>query len=176
MPDTRSFGATVNRVGITDPNYPTGLSRGPAVTAVTGSIGPTETDRPPSMTFFESLNKPDWIPPDWAFPAAWFSLWLLQAIALVILLGRQRPETTTAVVLLIAQFVFAVAWQAAVFGPGRLTLAAWWLVGVLVLVVAATIAAGRVSTLAGALIAPTIVWVSVATALGFSLLRLNPGA
>jgi len=128
------------------------------------------------VTFFESLNKPSWIPPDWAFPAAWFTLWLLQAIALMVLLTSERSGRGTAIALLVAQFVVAVAWQAVVFGPGRLTLAAWWLVAALVLVVLAVGAAWRVSAAAGLLIAPTVVWVSVATALGFALLRLNPGA
>ncbi len=128
------------------------------------------------MTFFESLTKPAWIPPDWAFPVAWFTLWALQAAALLLLLASDRAGRGAAIGLLTAQFVVAVLWQAVVFGPGRLSLAAWWLVAVLVLVVAATIAAWRVSAQAGALVAPTIIWVSVATALGFSLLRLNPGA
>ncbi len=128
------------------------------------------------MTFFESLAKPSWIPPDWAFPAAWFTLWLLQAIAVLIVLTSEREGKGLALGLLAAQFVIAVAWEVFVFGPGRLALAAWWLVGVLVLVVLAVIAAWRVERLAGLLVAPTIVWVSVATALGFSLLRLNPGA
>lgn len=128
------------------------------------------------MTFFESLVKPSWIPPDWAFPAAWFTLWALQAIAALVLVSSEREGKSLALGLLAAQFVIAVAWEVFVFGPGRLALAAWWLVGVLVLVVLAVIAAWRVQRLAGLLIAPTIVWVSVATALGFSLLRLNPGA
>ena len=128
------------------------------------------------MTFFESLNKPPWIPPDWAFPAAWFTLWALQAVALIVLLTSERAGQPVAIGLLAAQFVFAVAWQAAVFGPGRLALAAWWLVGVLALVVLAVIAAWRVERLAGILISPTIAWMVVATTLGFALLRLNPGA
>lgn len=128
------------------------------------------------VTFFESLAKPTWIPPDWAFPAAWFTLWALQAVALVILVGSDRDGRAAALGALAAQFVTAVAWQSVVFGPGRLTLAAWWLVGVLLLVVAAVVLAWRVDWRAGALIAPTIVWMSVATTLGFSLLRLNPNA
>jgi len=128
------------------------------------------------MTFFESLVKPAWIPPDWAFPAAWFSLWTLQFVALGVLVLAE-PATAmrrAAVLLLLAQFTTAVAWQAVIFGPGRLTLAAWWLVGVLALVIAATVAAWLVRPIAGALIAPTIVWMAVATTLGFALLRLNP--
>ena len=129
-----------------------------------------------TVTFFESLAKPSWIPPDWAFPTAWFTLWVLQAIALLVLITSERDGRSLAMGLLAAQFVVAVAWEVFVFGPGRLALAAWWLVATLVLVVLAVIAAWRVERLAGLLVAPTIVWVSIATALGFSLLRLNPGA
>jgi len=128
------------------------------------------------MTFFETLAKPDWIPPDWAFPAAWFTLWTLQGIALVVLLANERSGQSLAIGLLVSQFVFAILWQAVVFGPGRLGLAAWWLAALLALVIAATAAAWRVTPAAGALIAPTILWVSVATVLGFTLVRLNPGA
>jgi tryptophan-rich sensory protein len=78
------------------------------------------------------------------------------------------------VTLLVGQFLLAVAWQALVFGEGRLQMAAWWLLGVLGLVVAAVVASWRVSALAGLLVAPTIAWMVVATALGFSLLHLNP--
>ena len=92
------------------------------------------------MTFFESLVKPSWIPPDWAFPAAWFSLWTLQAIAAIMLVSSDRAGRGVALFLLAAQFVIAVAWQAVVFGPGRLTLAAWWLVGILIAVVLAVLA------------------------------------
>ena len=129
-----------------------------------------------TSSFFESLVKPSWIPPDWAFPVAWFTLWTLQAIAVAILVNSDRAGRGPALALLVAQFVAALAWQGMVFGPGRLALAAFWLLAVLVLVVAAAVAAWRVSNLAGALVAPTVVWVSVATALGFSLWRLNPNA
>ncbi len=127
------------------------------------------------MGFYVSLLKPSWTPPDWAFPAAWFTLWALQAIALVVVLGSERTGRPAAIGALVAQFVAAVAWQAVVFGPGRLRLSAWWLVAVWLLVLVAIVAVGRVERLAGVLVAPTLVWMSVATALGFELLRLNPG-
>jgi len=126
-------------------------------------------------TFYESLSKPSWTPPDWAFPTAWSVLWLLQALALVLVVAAaERPGRATATVLLLAQFLLAIAWQAIVFGPGRLNLAAWWLVVVLLAAIAATVATWRVSLTAGLLVAPTIVWMCVATALGFALQRLNP--
>ena len=128
------------------------------------------------MTFFESLTLPSWIPPDWAFPAAWFTLWALQILAVSVILTSDNDGKTLALGLLLTHFVGAVAWQAVIFAPGRLDFGAWWLLGVLVLVVLATAAAWRVSPIAGALIAPTIVWMSVATTLGFTIARLNPGA
>jgi translocator protein len=129
-------------------------------------------------TFFQSLNKPSWIPPDWAFPAAWFTLWALQIAAVVRLVALEKDlgGRRGALVLLGAQFVASIAWQAVIFGPGRLLFAALWLSLVWVLVVASTVAALRVDRNAGFLIAPTIAWVSVATALGWTLYRLNPGA
>jgi translocator protein len=131
-----------------------------------------------AVSFFESLNKPSWIPPDWAFPAAWFTLWALQIGALMRLVALERnfDGRRISLFLLGAQFIAAVAWQAVIFGPGRLLLAALWLTVVLVLVFASTVAALRVDRFAGLLIAPTIAWVSVATALGWTLYRLNPGA
>lgn len=129
------------------------------------------------MTYFESLIKPDWIPPEWAFPAAWFTLWTLQFFALLILVSEPSSASKrVAVALLVSQFVAAIAWQGVVFGSSGLTFAAWWLVGVLVLVVAATLSAVVVDWRAALLVAPTIVWMSVATTLGFALASLNPGA
>jgi len=128
------------------------------------------------MSFFESLEKPAWIPPDWAFPTAWFTLWLLQFLAVLVLsFEPSSPTKRLALMLLAAQLLTAVLWQAVIFGPGRLVFSAWWLLGVLVLVVAATAAAWKVDWRAGALIGPTVVWMVVATALGFTLARLNPG-
>jgi translocator protein len=128
------------------------------------------------MGFYESLVKPSWVPPDWAFPLAWFSLWALQAVALVRLAGSPSPHRRAALVSLVAQFVVAIAWQAVIFAPGRLLIAAWWLVAVIVLVVLAVALCWRADRLSAVLVAPTIVWVSVATTLGWSLYQLNPNA
>jgi translocator protein len=128
------------------------------------------------MGFYESLVKPSWVPPDWAFPVVWFTLWALQAAALIRIAGSSSPHRRAALVSLVAQFVVAIAWQAVVFGPGRLLVAAWWLVAVLVLVMVAVVLSWRVDRVAALLVAPTIVWVSVATTLGWSLYQLNPNA
>jgi translocator protein len=128
------------------------------------------------VSFYESLIKPSWVPPDWAFPAAWFTLWVLQAVALVRVIGATSRFRSAALAMLALQFAAAIAWQAVVFGPGRLHLAAWWLTGVLVLVVVTVAVCLKADRLAAALVAPTIVWVSVATALAWSLYRLNPRA
>jgi tryptophan-rich sensory protein len=135
---------------------------------------PTNAER--TQDFFESLVKPSWIPPDWAFPVAWFTLWTLQAVALARIASANSAHRTLALGALVAQFVLSIAWQWGVFGPGRLRLAAWWLTGVLVLDALTVLFAWRADRWGAALIAPTVVWMSVATALGWSLLRLNPGA
>ncbi len=132
------------------------------------------------MSFYESLTKPSWVPPDWAFPVAWFTLWALQAVALVRLSalaggpGNGVGKARGALGALIVQFVVSIAWQGLIFGPGRLLLAAIWLTVLLTIEVLTVGLCLRAQRVAGLLVAPTIVWVSVATALGWSLFRLNP--
>jgi len=133
------------------------------------------------MDFYNSLIKPSWTPPDWVFPAMWFTLWTLQAVAVIVMLASERDGASSnakrvAVAVFVAQFVISIAWQAVVFGPGRLALAAVWLVGATTLVLITVVLFGRISRVAGLLMAPTFAWMCVATALGWTLWKLNPAA
>ena len=127
------------------------------------------------MTFFESLQTPSWMPPDAAFPIVWFSLWVLQAIAVALVLSSERSNRIGLLVFG-AQLLLSLAWQAVLFGPGRLAVSAWALVAVVTLVVATALRFWSSSKIAGALMLPTLAWVSFATALAFELNRLNPNA
>ena len=69
------------------------------------------------MTFYESLVRPDWTPPDWAFPAAWFTLGALQAAALAVLANADDGPKGLAIGLLGSQFAVAIACGALVASP-----------------------------------------------------------
>ena len=142
---------------------------------------------------YPSLAKPSWNPPGYVFPLVWVPLKLLQSAALAIVGKAAAAEvdtssgpvdflksaTSSKAVGALAVFAGMTAlgnyWNVTFFGRRQMkksvkVMAAFW--GS----VAATIAAfGAVDKNAGALVAPTIVWVTIATALNATIVRLNPG-
>ncbi len=124
--------------------------------------------------WYETLRKPDWTPPKWAFPVVWSILyvcigyagWLIWTIA-----GWSLP-----IALWGLQMVANALWSYFFFGIRRMDLA---LVDVAVLwlsVALFILAAWPVSTLASLLFVPYLVWVSAAATLNYSVRRLNPEA
>jgi tryptophan-rich sensory protein len=124
--------------------------------------------------WYETLRKPDWTPPKWAFPVVWSILyvcigyagWLIWTIA-----GWSLP-----IALWGLQMVANALWSYFFFGIRRMDLA---LVDVAVLwlsVALFILAAWPVSTLASLLFVPYLAWVSAAATLNYSVRRLNPEA
>lgn len=153
-------------------------------------------------TWYPSLKKPSWNPPGYVFPMVWIPLKLCQSAAVAIVgeaaaadiktgsggTGASPVERLTELassassskaVRALAVFAGMTAlgnyWNVTFFGRRQMkkstrVMAAFWAS------VAATIwAFGEVDNKAGALVAPTIVWVTIATALNFTIVKLNPG-
>jgi translocator protein len=123
--------------------------------------------------WYRSLKKPDWTPPDWVFPVAWTTLYLLMSLAAARVAGK--PGGETALAWWGVQIAFNTLWTPVFFGlrrmgAGMVILAALWAA------VAATLTAMmRVDLWAAVMFAPYLVWVTVAGALNWSVWRLNPG-
>ena len=136
-------------------------------------------------SWYRTLDRPSWNPPDAVFGPAWTTLYLLMGIALV-LVRRAGSEATAPVAhgtrgTRGAQAVFGLqlalnlAWSYAFFGL-RSPAAGAVVIVVLWLAIAATIAAfARHSRLAAALLIPYLAWVTFATALNLEVWRRNPG-
>lgn len=127
--------------------------------------------------WYESLDRPDWRPPNWAFPIVWTILYAMIAASgwMVWRANGGFAGAETAFVVYGVQLCLNAAWSYFFFGRRRIDLA---LVeaGLLWLSIAATIAAfAPISTTAALLLAPYLVWVTVAFALNLSIFRRNPG-
>ncbi|MEM7599170.1 MAG: TspO/MBR family protein [Pseudomonadota bacterium] len=126
----------------------------------------------PPGPWYEKLQKPSWTPPNWLFPVAWTSLYLLMAGA-----GARaavQPDNGVAMALWSLQIALNGLWTPVFFGLERLKLG-MVVLGALWLAVAATlIALWSVDTLAGLMFVPYLIWVTVAGALNLSVIRLNP--
>ncbi|SDE20909.1 tryptophan-rich sensory protein TspO [Limimaricola pyoseonensis] len=126
----------------------------------------------PPGEWYRRLNKPRWTPPDWLFPVAWTTLYLLMAGAGGLVAGR--PGADFALALWALQIALNTLWTPVFFGlrrirAGMLVLALLWLA-----VAATLVALWRVEPWAGAMFIPYLAWVSVAGALNLAVWRLNP--
>lgn len=125
--------------------------------------------------WYARLAKPDWTPPNWAFPVVWSILFLLMAVS-GWLVWRQVGADVAVFTPFAVQMVLNAIWSWLFFGRRRpdlalVDLAALWLG------IAATIASfASVSAMAAWMLAPYLVWVSIAGCLNWSVWRRNPGA
>jgi tryptophan-rich sensory protein len=145
-----------------------------AVSATVQGVGAWLTSRSVT-TWYPTLIKPAWTPPDWVFGPVWTGLYLLMAVAAwLVWRERARAPVGAALTLHGAQLVLNVAWSGLFFGlrdpgAGMVGVAALWLA------IGATLAAfWRARRLAGVLMLPSLAWVSYAARLNWAIWRLNP--
>ena len=122
--------------------------------------------------WYEKLDKPGWTPPNWAFPVVWSILYVMIAIA-----GWRVFEAVGLVALPFAiyglQLIVNAAWSFFFFGLRRGDLAFVDVI-LLWLLVAANIALFYpIDATAGLLLAPYLVWVTIASCLNFSVWQRN---
>ena len=126
--------------------------------------------------FYSELSRPSWAPPGWLFGPVWSTLYALMGIS-AWLVWRTRGFTgvRSALVLFIVQLAANALWSWLFFvwRQGGLAFAEVLLLWCLIM--ATVVSFWRISTLAAALLAPYLVWVTFASALTFSVWRLNPG-
>lgn len=121
--------------------------------------------------WYESLQKPGFTPPNWAFPVAWTTIYLLIAWAGYRL--STLPGSETVLALWAAQIALNTLWTPVFFGANRIAMALA-ILGLLWIVVAAMIVmAMQLDIVTGLILFPYLVWLSVAAALNFSIFRHN---
>ncbi|MEM8773952.1 MAG: TspO/MBR family protein [Pseudomonadota bacterium] len=127
----------------------------------------------PPGPWYDKLNKPDWTPPNWLFPVAWTTLYIFMAAA-----GARAavaPDNGVAMALWALQISLNGLWTPVFFGLQKLKMGFFVLLALWLAVFACMIALWQVDAIAGLLFLPYVVWVSVAGALNWSVIKLNPG-
>lgn len=137
------------------------------------SAGATGGMFPPGP-WYDALRKPVWTPPNWLFPVAWTTLYICMAYSGA--LAAVAPDNGLAMAFWALQIALNTLWTPVFFGlqrirSGLMVLSALWLAVALALV-----ALWQVDMVAGLLFVPYLIWVSVAWALNFAVMRLNPEA
>nr|WP_254447527.1 TspO/MBR family protein [Sphingomonas sp. ID1715] len=140
---------------------------------LSGRLAGSGNDNP----WFAMLAKPEAMPPGWAFGAAWAVLYVLQGLALAMILNaRGNRLRGLAVALFVAQLALNLAWSPLFFGLHQVTAALWLIAAIFVAALATTLVFGRVRPLAAWLMVPYLAWLCFAAALNNDIRRLNPDA
>lgn len=125
--------------------------------------------------WYEQLAKPGWTPPNWAFPVVWSALFLMNAVAGWLVWQTAGMAAGLALGIYLVSLVINACWSGVFFGLRRMDLG---LVNVALLwlsIVAVAVLFWPDSPVAAVLQLPYLLWVTIATALNFTVLRMNPG-
>lgn len=138
-----------------------------------GAAGATGGMFPPGA-WYDQLEKPTWTPPNWLFPVAWTTLYICMSAAAARV--AMMEGAGLAMALWAVQIALNTLWTPVFFGlqrikSGLIVLGMMW-----ISVAACTLALFALDTISGLLFLPYLAWVSVAAALNYSVMQLNPEA
>lgn len=137
-----------------------------AVAAIGGAVTASEIP-----TWYATLPKPSFTPPNAVFPVAWTILYFLMGVCLWRLWDRapDGPDRRWAITLFLVQLALNFAWSP-VFFALHAVWAALAIIVALILVLGATMRfAFRADALAGWLLVPYLLWVCFASLLNASI-------
>ncbi|MBI4009777.1 MAG: tryptophan-rich sensory protein [Candidatus Aenigmarchaeota archaeon] len=128
-------------------------------------------------SWYATLVKPSFAPPNWLFGPVWITLYTLMGISLYLVWdkGFKKKENKIALYIFAAQLALNAMWSVVFFGLkstfyGLMTIVVLWIA-----IAATIISFYKISKKAAWLLVPYITWVSIATVLNFYIWQLNFG-
>ena len=125
-------------------------------------------------TWYATLNKPWFNPPNVVFGPIWTILYILMGLALFLIWRSPRTRARDiGIALFAAQLAVNVIWTLGFFGLENTLYGLLAIVPLWILIAATIYQFYKVDRLASYLLVPYIVWVTIATALNASIYLLN---
>lgn len=124
--------------------------------------------------WYHSLIKPPITPPEWIFSTVWCVLYLLMAIAFVIVFRNfEFKNKKKALLMFVIQLLLNLSWSPVFFIMNNLLLSFVICASLAIFVLLTTIEFFKHSKLSGYLFIPYLIWVIFALWLNFQFLILN---
>jgi len=137
---------------------------------------------PAILTWYATLAKPSFAPPNWVFGPVWTILYVLMAISMYLIWmefekakakSKKKAMTGSALQVFGIQLFLNIVWSFLFFG---LKSPFYGLIGIILLwlaIVWTIIKFWKISRTAAWLLVPYIIWVSIASILNFAVWQLN---
>ncbi len=139
-----------------------------------GFIGSFFTS-PAIPTWYATLQKPSFAPPNWVFFPVWTTLFIIMGISLFLVWqkGWEDKKVKTAIYIFAGQLVLNALWSAVFFGLRSPLLGLMEIIVLWITILATILSFMKISRTAAYLLIPYILWVSFAAIVNFWIWRLN---
>jgi benzodiazapine receptor len=144
------------------------------ITLAIGAVASLFT-RPEIKSWYITLNKPGFTPPNWLFPVAWTLLYIMIATA-AYLVWKRRDNTATYKItscVYAVQLLLNFMWSIVFFGMHQILGGLIIIISLLVFIILNINYFGRFNKIAAWLLVPYLAWVSYATLLNLNIYFLN---
>ncbi|NVK51147.1 MAG: tryptophan-rich sensory protein [Cyclobacteriaceae bacterium] len=124
-------------------------------------------------SWYQTITKPSFNPPNWLFGPVWTTLYILMGIACYLIWKSDHPQKKNLLTLYFVQLALNGIWSPAFFGLESPLLGLIIILPLLVLIFICIQKFKPVSSWASWLMVPYLAWVSFASVLNFSIWWLN---
>lgn len=125
------------------------------------------------QSWYLTLNRPSWNPPNWLFGPVWTLLYILMGIACYLIWTSEHPQKKKLLTLYFVQLALNALWSPAFFGMESPILGLVVIIPLWVMILLCIFQFRKVNKWASILMVPYLLWVSFATALNFAIWYLN---
>jgi len=124
-------------------------------------------------SWYQTIQKPSWNPPNWIFGPVWTTLYVLMGISLFLVWRSTTFQKGVAIILFSIQLVLNFFWSFIFFKQHQIGFAFAEILALWLMILLTIFAFGRINKLAAWLLVPYISWVSFAAILNFTIWQLN---
>jgi len=125
-------------------------------------------------SWYNTLNKPSWNPPNWIFAPVWTTLFIFMGIASYLIWRNKRnPLSKKTLVLYFIHLIFNILWSVFFFGLKNPFMALLEIIALWIIILVLIMKFYKINKTAAYLMIPYLAWVSFATILNASIVILN---
>ncbi len=131
---------------------------------------------PAIQSWYLTLNKPFFNPPNWVFGPVWDTLYFLMGVSLYLIwktAGQQKIKEE-AIRIFLSQLLLNILWSVVFFGAYSLILGLLVIIALWLLILRTIQVFSKLSKLSSQLLYPYLAWVSFASILNLAIVLLNP--